>query len=91
MRHDDYPSFSRGNDNDVLSLFSLHFAVYIDLYFVMASSNKTVIAFDLYGTLLSTESIAYGLATYFGDVKAQPITALWRRFATIHSSFLIDE
>lgn len=50
-----------------------------------------MIAFDLYGTLLSTESIAYGLATYFGDVKAQPIAALWRRFATIHSSLLIDE
>ncbi|TVY75715.1 (S)-2-haloacid dehalogenase [Lachnellula suecica] len=46
----------------------------------MTSSNKTVIAFDLYGTLLSTESIAKELATHFGDEKAQSIAALWRRF-----------
>ncbi|TVY52082.1 (S)-2-haloacid dehalogenase [Lachnellula cervina] len=45
----------------------------------MSSGNKTVIAFDLYGTLLSTESIAKELATHFGDEKAQSIAALWRR------------
>jgi len=39
-----------------------------------------VIAFDLYGTLLSTESIAKELATHFGDDKAGSIAALWRRF-----------
>ena len=46
----------------------------------MNSSNKIVIAFDLYGTLLSTESIAKELATHFGDEKAGSIAALWRRY-----------
>jgi 2-haloacid dehalogenase len=46
----------------------------------MSSTNKTVIAFDLYGTLLSTESIAKELATHFGDDKAQKLAALWRRY-----------
>ncbi|KAK4956126.1 hypothetical protein LTR28_005936 [Elasticomyces elasticus] len=35
------------------------------------SSKKTVIAFDVYGTLLSTESIATKLASHFGKEKAQ--------------------
>jgi 2-haloacid dehalogenase len=47
----------------------------------MTSNKKTVIAFDLYGTLLSTESIAKELATHFGDEKAKSIAALWRRWA----------
>ena len=46
----------------------------------MSSTDKTVIAFDLYGTLLSTESIAKELATHFGDDKAQKIATLWRRY-----------
>jgi 2-haloacid dehalogenase len=46
----------------------------------MTSNKKTVIAFDLYGTLLSTESIAKELATHFGDEKAKSIAALWRRW-----------
>lgn len=46
----------------------------------MSSSNKSVIAFDLYGTLLSTESIAKELAAHFGDEKASTIAALWRRY-----------
>ncbi|TVY30872.1 2-haloalkanoic acid dehalogenase [Lachnellula hyalina] len=49
----------------------------------MSSGNKTVIAFDLYGTLLSTESIAKELATHFGDEKAQSVAALWRRQVSI--------
>lgn len=44
------------------------------------SSNKIVIAFDLYGTLLSTESIAKELAIHFGADKAPTIAALWRRY-----------
>jgi 2-haloacid dehalogenase len=44
------------------------------------SSNKTVIAFDLYGTLLSTESIAKELAKIYGDDKAQSLAAQWRRY-----------
>lgn len=47
----------------------------------MSSASNIVIAFDLYGTLLSTESIAKELATHFGDEKAQSIAALWRRSA----------
>lgn len=46
------------------------------------TSNNIVIAFDLYGTLLSTESIAKELATHFGDEKAGSIAALWRRFVS---------
>ncbi|RDW78335.1 hypothetical protein BP5796_06187 [Coleophoma crateriformis] len=46
----------------------------------MASTDKIIIAFDLYGTLLSTESIAKELATHFGNDKAQSIAALWRRY-----------
>lgn len=44
------------------------------------SSNKIVIAFDLYGTLLSTESIAKELAKTYGDDKAQSLATLWRRY-----------
>ena len=44
------------------------------------SDKKTVIAFDLYGTLLSTESIAKELARHFGNEKAQSVATLWRRY-----------
>lgn len=50
----------------------------------MASNSEIVIAFDLYGTLLSTESIAKELATHFGDEKAQSIAALWRRYVSLN-------
>lgn len=46
----------------------------------MASKNNIVIAFDLYGTLLSTDSIAKELAIHFGNEKAGLIAALWRRY-----------
>ncbi|MDI1484912.1 MAG: hypothetical protein OHK93_000046 [Ramalina farinacea] len=46
----------------------------------MASSDKTVIAFDLYGTLLSTESIAKTLSDLVGADKADSIAASWRRY-----------
>ncbi|KAI9829602.1 MAG: hypothetical protein M1819_006107 [Sarea resinae] len=42
--------------------------------------RDVVLAFDLYGTLLSTESIAKQLAEHFGDEKARAIAALWRRY-----------
>ncbi|KAI1357867.1 haloacid dehalogenase [Xylaria arbuscula] len=45
----------------------------------MASSKK-VIAFDLYGTLLSTESIADELAKIYGGDKAQSLATVWRRY-----------
>ncbi|KAH8645675.1 HAD-like domain-containing protein [Xylariales sp. PMI_506] len=44
------------------------------------AGRKTVIAFDLYGTLLSTESIAEELAKLFGEEKAKSVAALWRRY-----------
>lgn len=43
-------------------------------------ADKTIVAFDLYGTLLSTDSIAKQLEKHFGHVKAQPIAALWRQY-----------
>ncbi|CAL5867361.1 uncharacterized protein PFLUO_LOCUS1577 [Penicillium psychrofluorescens] len=42
--------------------------------------SETVVAFDLYGTLLSTNSIAQELEKHFGHDKAQTISALWRRY-----------
>jgi len=42
-------------------------------------TNKVVLAFDVYGTLLSTESIAKELATHFGQEKGKNLAALWRR------------
>jgi 2-haloacid dehalogenase len=42
--------------------------------------GKIVVAFDLYGTLLSTESIAQQLATHFGEDKAKSIAAVWRKY-----------
>ncbi|KAK2808876.1 hypothetical protein FQN50_004352 [Emmonsiellopsis sp. PD_5] len=44
------------------------------------TSKQTILAFDLYGTLLSTESIAQQLAEHFGQDKGKSIAALWRRY-----------
>ncbi|RYO87416.1 hypothetical protein DL766_008383 [Monosporascus sp. MC13-8B] len=44
------------------------------------ASRKTVVAFDLYGTLLSTESIAEELANHYGEDNAKPLATLWRRY-----------
>jgi len=46
----------------------------------MSSSDKTIIAFDLYGTLLSTESIAKQLSSHFGGEQGESIASLWRRY-----------
>jgi len=46
----------------------------------MPSNENVVVAFDLYGTLLSTESVAKGLSTHFGSEKATSLAALWRRY-----------
>ncbi|KAK4694652.1 2-haloacid dehalogenase, partial [Lecanoromycetidae sp. Uapishka_2] len=46
----------------------------------MSTKDQTIIAFDLYGTLLSTDSIAKELSTHFGDEKATSLAALWRRY-----------
>lgn len=44
------------------------------------SSRQIVIAYDAYGTLLSTESIAKKLAGHFGQDKATTIAATWRKY-----------
>ncbi|KAK8070183.1 (S)-2-haloacid dehalogenase 2 [Apiospora phragmitis] len=41
---------------------------------------KPVIAFDLYGTLLSTESIAHELAKLYGEQMSKTLAALWRQY-----------
>ncbi|KAL9639358.1 MAG: hypothetical protein Q9164_000972 [Protoblastenia rupestris] len=46
----------------------------------MASPRQIVLAFDLYGTLLSTDSIAKQLSTHFGNDKAAALASLWRRY-----------
>ncbi|KAJ5679077.1 hypothetical protein N7462_007321 [Penicillium macrosclerotiorum] len=43
-------------------------------------ASKTVVAFDLYGTLLSTESIALELGQRLDSTKAHAISTLWRRY-----------
>ena len=46
----------------------------------MDSKDQIIIAFDLYGTLLSTESIAQEFSAHFGEEKAANLAALWRRY-----------
>jgi len=46
----------------------------------MSPEKNLIIAFDLYGTLLSTESIAKKLADHFGQEKASSIATVWRRY-----------
>ncbi|KAH7137449.1 haloacid dehalogenase [Dactylonectria estremocensis] len=43
-------------------------------------SRKIVIGFDLYGTLLSTESIAEQLGELFGHDVAKELATQWRRY-----------
>lgn len=44
------------------------------------ADSKIILAFDAYGTLLSTESIAKQLAQHFGDSKAGTIAQTWRKY-----------
>lgn len=46
----------------------------------MTAAENIVIAFDLYGTLLSTESIGQELAKQFGQEKSASIAATWRKY-----------
>ncbi|OCK99362.1 haloacid dehalogenase [Cenococcum geophilum 1.58] len=46
----------------------------------MGTEKDIVLAFDAYGTLLSTETIAKKLAEHFGQEKAQTIAATWRKY-----------
>ncbi|KAH7133801.1 haloacid dehalogenase [Dactylonectria macrodidyma] len=43
-------------------------------------TSQTVIGFDLYGTLLSTESIAEQLGELFGQELAKELATQWRRY-----------
>ena len=45
----------------------------------MSDNQNIVVAFDLYGTLLSTESVAKKLAEHFGEDKASTIATTWRK------------
>jgi len=46
----------------------------------MSTQKQIILAFDVYGTLLSTESIAKQLAEHFGKEKATSIAAEWRKY-----------
>ncbi|ORY12737.1 haloacid dehalogenase, type II [Clohesyomyces aquaticus] len=46
----------------------------------MDASTDIILAFDAYGTLLSTESIAKRLASHFGSDKAATIAQTWRKY-----------
>ncbi|PSN62692.1 haloacid dehalogenase [Corynespora cassiicola Philippines] len=46
----------------------------------MSSERQIILAFDVYGTLLSTESIAKQLASHFGAEEASSIAAEWRKY-----------
>ena len=50
-----------------------------------SAPEKTVIAFDLFGTLLSTESVARELGELFGQQHAGPLAASWRRYQLEYS------
>lgn len=43
-------------------------------------ADKIVVAFDVYGTVLSTGSIVNSLRKHFDPAKAQSISTLWRRY-----------
>ncbi|QKX59627.1 uncharacterized protein TRUGW13939_06764 [Talaromyces rugulosus] len=43
-------------------------------------ATNTIVAFDLYGTLLSTDSIAEQLGKHFDAAKAKSISTLWRQY-----------
>lgn len=51
----------------------------------LMAPKKIVLAFDAYGTLLSTESIARQLASHFGEDKAKTIAATWRKYQLEYS------
>ena len=43
------------------------------------SDQKTILAFDLYGTLLDTSCIASKVEEYYGEAKGKQVAALWRQ------------
>lgn len=48
--------------------------------FGKANMGKTLFAFDLYGTLLSTASIAKALTEHYGTEAAESMQSVWRKY-----------
>lgn len=48
--------------------------------FTAAMTDKVVLAFDVYGTILSTASIAEKLSSFYGSDAGPKIAAQWRRY-----------
>ena len=46
---------------------------------LIMSASKIVVAFDLYGTLVSTDSVTSELAKHFPNDTAKNLAAVWRR------------
>lgn len=51
----------------------------------MEATEDIFLAFDVYGTLLSTDSIAKQLAAHFGEQKAASLAAAWRKYQLEYS------
>lgn len=47
--------------------------------------GKILFAFDLYGTLLSTSSIAKVLTEHYGAGKAESMQGVWRKYQLEYS------
>ncbi|KAI9728429.1 MAG: hypothetical protein M1828_003830 [Chrysothrix sp. TS-e1954] len=47
---------------------------------MMSNSDKIILAFDLYGTLLSTSSIAAKLGELYSSDKAKDLALTWRKY-----------
>lgn len=56
------------------------FSTTIRVLSIRGEMGKKVLAFDLYGTLLSTNSIATALSEHYGPEMAESIATLWRRY-----------
>lgn len=46
----------------------------------MTSKDGIVVAFDFYGTLVSSDSVIDQLSKEFGAASAPEISSLWRRY-----------
>lgn len=69
----------RGDDSYAASCSSALITGFSEAVHI-AIMTKILVAFDLYGTLLSTASIATKLAVYLGEEIAGSVAAVWRRY-----------
>ncbi|KAF1808935.1 HAD-like protein [Eremomyces bilateralis CBS 781.70] len=51
----------------------------------MASTSRIVLAFDLFGTILSTDSVAEKLSGFVGEEKAKQLATVWRQYHLSYS------